>query len=113
MGSLKYHLEIEVARSKKGTFISQQKYMQDLLKETSTLRCKLLIPQSNHKSGEKNEEPRVEQGIYQRMLGKLIYLSHTRPNIANIASVVSQFMHSLLKSHIEAMYRIVRYLKRT
>lgn len=48
---------------------------------------------------------------YQRLVGKLIYLSHTRPNIAYAVRVVSQFMHQPQEKHIEAAIRIVRYLK--
>ena len=44
-------------------------------------------------------------------MGKLIYLSHTRPDIAYVASVVSQFMHSPGEEHMEPVYRILRYLK--
>ena len=47
------------------------------------------------------------------MGGKLIYLSHTRLNITYVVSVVSQFMHAPLRPHLEAIYRIVRYLKGT
>lgn len=47
------------------------------------------------------------------MVGKLIYLTHTRPDIAFSVSVVSQFMHSPEEEHLEAVYRILRYLKRT
>lgn len=50
---------------------------------------------------------------YQRLVGKLIYLSHTRPDIAYAVSVVSQFMHRPQNDHLEAALRIVRYLKRT
>ena len=50
---------------------------------------------------------------YQKLVGKLIYLSHTRPDIAFDVSVVSQFMHSPYKKHLEAVYRILRYLKGT
>ena len=44
-------------------------------------------------------------------MGKLIYLSHTRSDIAFAVSVVSQFMHSPRESHLEAVFRILRYLK--
>lgn len=47
------------------------------------------------------------------MVGKLIYLSHTRPDIAYAMGVVSQFMHQPRKTHMEAVLRIVRYLKGT
>ena len=44
-------------------------------------------------------------------MGRLIYLSHTRPNIAFAISMVSQFMDSLGSEHLEAVNRILRYLK--
>ncbi|CAL9012439.1 unnamed protein product [Prunus brigantina] len=50
---------------------------------------------------------------YQRLVGKLIYLSHTRPAIAYAVSVVSQFMHSPSEDHMGAVMRILRYLKVT
>lgn len=45
----------------------------------------------------------MDREEYQRMVGKLIYLSHSRPDIAYAVSVVSQFMHAPLKSHPEAV----------
>ena len=50
---------------------------------------------------------------YQRLVGKLIYLSHTRPDIAYAVSVISQFMHQPQDDHLEAALRVVRYLKGT
>ncbi|PON55254.1 hypothetical protein PanWU01x14_189430 [Parasponia andersonii] len=47
------------------------------------------------------------------MVGRLIYLSHTRPDITFAVSTVSQFMHSPCKAHLEAIYRILKYLKGT
>ena len=57
------------------------------------------------------EEQLVDKGQYQRLVGKLIYLSHTMPYIAFAVSLVSQFMHSLMEEHEKAMFRILRYLK--
>ena len=48
---------------------------------------------------------------YQRIVGKLIYLSHTRPDIAYAVSVISQFMHNSSEDHMGAVIRILRYLK--
>lgn len=53
----------------------------------------------------------VDRGRYQCLVEKLIYLSHMRPNIAFVVSSVSQFMHSPYEAHLEAMYRIPKYLK--
>ncbi|XP_024029849.1 uncharacterized protein LOC112094067 [Morus notabilis] len=51
--------------------------------------------------------------MYQRLVGRLIYLSHTRPDIAYAVSVISQFMHNRKKVHLQVAYRVLRYLKGT
>ena len=53
----------------------------------------------------------VDKERYQRLIGRLIYLSHTRPDIAFAVSVVSQFMHDPRTSHMDDVYLILRYLK--
>ena len=65
----------------------------------------------NHKLGLYPNQKPTNKGRYQRLVGKLIYLSHTRPDIAYTASVVSQFMHCPSEEHMEAIIRILRYLK--
>lgn len=104
---------MEVAYSKQGIFISQRKYVLDLLKETSKLGCKSTrVPiEQNHRIGSDEESPRVNKAKYQRLVGKLIYLSHTRPDIAYPVSVVSQFMHDPQDRHLQAVDRILQYLK--
>lgn len=67
----------------------------------------------NKKLGTKDDGPAVDRERYQRLVGKLIYLSHTRPDISFIVSVISQFMHSPKERHLEAAYRVLRYLKGT
>ncbi|KAJ8746841.1 hypothetical protein K2173_003847 [Erythroxylum novogranatense] len=115
LGGLKYFLGIEVLRSRTGIFISQRKYVLDLLAETWMLDCKPIETpiQVNHKLKiEESGEP-AEKKRYQRLVGKLIYLSHTRPDIAYAVGVVSQFMHQPQREHMEAVIRILRYLKGT
>lgn len=48
---------------------------------------------------------------YQHLVGKLIYLSLTRPDIAFRVSVISQFMHTPTKRHMEVVNQILKYLK--
>jgi len=55
----------------------------------------------------------LDRGRYQRLVGKLIYLSYTRPNITYAVNVVSQFMHDPRKLHMDVVERILRYLKST
>nr|KYP49028.1 hypothetical protein KK1_029231 [Cajanus cajan] len=114
MGKLKYFLGIEVAHSKKGIFISQQKYISDLLKETGKAACKPTSTplEPNLKLGNA-EDVAVDKEMYQRLVGRLIYLSHTRPDIAYAASSISQFMHSPKETHLQVAHRILRYLKGT
>ncbi|GFZ07004.1 hypothetical protein Acr_18g0011740 [Actinidia rufa] len=58
-------------------------------------------------SGELLPDP----SIYQRLVGRLIYLTNTRPDLTFAVSIVSQFMHSPRTSHLDAVYHILRYLK--
>lgn len=113
LGKLKYFLGMEVARSKEGIVVSQRKYTLDLLKEVGMLGSKpAAVPiDPNHKIGMFEGGKDVDRESYQRLVGKLIYLSHTRPDISFSVSVVSQFMHAPKEEHLEAVYRILKYLK--
>ena len=115
LGDLKYFLGIEVLRSGKGIFISQRKYVLDLLAETGMLECKPADTQiiQNHGLQLIKGAISTDRGRYQRLVGKLIYLSHTRPDIAYAVGVLSQFMHGPQEEHWEAALRVVRYLKGT
>lgn len=65
----------------------------------------------NHQLGIYTDQVPTDKERYQRIVGKLIYLSHTRPDIAYAVSVVSQFMHCPSEAHMNAVTRILRYLK--
>ncbi|OMO93820.1 hypothetical protein CCACVL1_06334 [Corchorus capsularis] len=110
---LKYFLGIEVARSSNGISLCQRKYVLDLLAETSMFDCKPAETPivMNHKLTIQQDQTPGNKERYQRLVGRLIYLSHTRPSIAYAVSIVSQFMHAPSEDHIEAVYRILRYLK--
>ncbi|XP_070672530.1 uncharacterized mitochondrial protein AtMg00810-like [Malus domestica] len=112
LGGLKYFLGIKVARSKQGIFLSQRKYVLNLLAETEMLDCKSAdspIVQNHHLAMHLNQVP-TNKDRYQRLVGRLIYLSHTRPDTYAV-SVVSQFMHSPSEAHMGMVERILRYLK--
>ncbi|XP_021804165.1 uncharacterized protein LOC110748497, partial [Prunus avium] len=113
LGELKYFLGIEVARSQKGIFLSQRKYVLDLLTDIGMLDCKPVDTPivQNHYLGEHPDQVPTNKERYQRLVGRLIYLSYTRPDIAYAVSFVSQFMHSPSEDHMNAVIRILRYLK--
>ncbi|KAH9679366.1 reverse transcriptase Ty1/copia-type domain-containing protein [Citrus sinensis] len=115
LGPLRYFLGMEVARIAKGILVTQQKYTLDMLKDTGMIDCKLdvTLVEPNRKLGlEENSAP-VERGRYQRLVGRLIYLSHIRLDIAFAVSLVSQFIHSPREAHLVAVNRILQYLKST
>jgi hypothetical protein len=55
----------------------------------------------------------VDRERYQRLVGRLIYLYQTRPDIAYAVSAVSRYMHDARSGHMEVVYQILRYLKGT
>ena len=112
LGQLRYFLGIEVARGAEGIVLSQRKYVLDLLTETGMLGCRPAVSPIDVMakiSAEAGEQ--VDRERYQRLVGRLIYLTHTRPDISFSVSVVSRYMHDPRKGHMDAVYHILRYLK--
>ncbi|KAK2991391.1 hypothetical protein RJ640_024003 [Escallonia rubra] len=113
LGQLKYFLGIEVTRSKKGIFLSQRKYVLDLLVETGKAGakpCNTPMNPSVHLTkddGDRLDDPEK----YRRLVGKLNYLIVTRPDIAYAVSTVSQFMSEPTVKHWAALEQILCYLK--
>ncbi|KAH1107170.1 hypothetical protein J1N35_010938 [Gossypium stocksii] len=114
IGMLQYFLRIEVAKSKKGIFISQRKYILDLLTEKGMMECKQVKSpiESKHKLQAGIREL-MDKERYQILVGRIIYLSHTEPDIAYAISLVSQFMHDPRESYMQAVFGIPHYLKST
>ncbi|XP_050157515.1 uncharacterized mitochondrial protein AtMg00810-like [Malus sylvestris] len=112
LGVLKYFLSIEMATSSKGLFLNQRKYVVDLLDEAHMLDCKpARTPLISKLQLDAKGEPLSNPSVYQCMVGKLIYLTITRPDIAYSLSLVSQFMHYPTLVHWEIVKIILRYLK--
>ncbi|RVX09284.1 Retrovirus-related Pol polyprotein from transposon RE2 [Vitis vinifera] len=114
-GKLKYFLGIEIAQSSSGVVLSQRKYALDILEETGMLDCKPVdTPMDpNVKLVPGQGEPLGDPRRYRRLVGKLNYLTITRPDISFPVSVVSQFLQSPCDSHWDAVIRILRYIKST
>lgn len=127
LGRLKYFLGIEFARSTKGIYLNQRKYALELIKDVgvsgskpfdtpieqhqklTTIQLDSLISQSN--SILPDDSLLSDREAYQRLVGRLVYLTITCPDICYVVQHLSQFMHSPKKSHMDAALRVVKYLK--
>ena len=81
-----------------------------MLKETGKTTCKPVSTpiDRNLRLGSVEEDIVMGKEMYQRLVGRLIYLSH---NVAFVMSLVSQFMHQPKEVHLQVALRIVQYLK--
>ncbi|KAL6565862.1 hypothetical protein OROHE_004917 [Orobanche hederae] len=115
LGPLKYFLGIEVARSTSGLFLCQRKYTLDIITEAGLLGAKpATFPiEQNHKLGLATGAKLTDKESYRRLVGRLVYLSVTRPDLAYSVHILSQFMQEPRQEHWDAALRVVRYLKGT
>lgn len=113
LGKLKYFLGIEVARSQEGMLLSQRKYALDILADVGFLGGRPVdFPiEQNHHLAKSKAPVMVNPQKYRRLVGRLIYLSATRPDLAYAVHTLSQFMQRPTQDHWDATLRVVRYLK--
>ncbi|GJX68497.1 ribonuclease H-like domain-containing protein [Tanacetum coccineum] len=88
----------------------------DLLSDFGLLACKpsaTPLEQNLSITNEPSDLDKVLDNItkYQKLIGKLIYLTHTRPDISYSVHCLSQFMHKPLRSHLKIALKVLRYLK--
>ncbi|GJV29132.1 putative RNA-directed DNA polymerase [Tanacetum coccineum] len=115
LGPLKYFLGIEVEKTRDGLVLSQRKYTLDILEDSRKLGCKLsAFPIEEGLKLDKGEsESRVDASQYRRLIGRLLYLQATRPDITYTVNILSQFVADPQNNHLEAANRVLGYLKAT
>ena len=113
LGQLTYFLGLEVHYRSYGLFVNQHKYIQDLitlvgLEDTSSIDTLMEVNVKYMKDqGDLLDEPT----LYRRLVGSLIYLTTTRPNISYVVHQVIQFISSPRHLHLAVVHRIIHYLR--
>ncbi|GJU27518.1 retrovirus-related pol polyprotein from transposon TNT 1-94 [Tanacetum coccineum] len=113
LGALHYYLGIEFLKNTNGIVMTQRKYALDLIeyanlqnekpaKTPLDLRIKLTYTEG---------EPLQDPSYYRTLVGKLIYLTISRPDLAFVAHLLSQFTQNPHTSHLQALHRVIRYIK--
>ena len=112
LGPLKYFLGIEVARSPHGLFLCQRKYALDILSESGMLGAKpVAFPmEQSHRLTTESGSPIADPSRYRRPVGRLLYLTITRPDLTYSVHILSQFMQDPRQGHWGAAMRLLRYL---
>ena len=115
MGLLHYFLGVEVIPTANGLFLSQHKYIHDLLDRFQMASIKdCVTPLSTSGSFTLSDgSPPTDPTQYRSLIGAMQYLSLTRPDIAYPVNKLAQFMHAPTQVHWTAAKRLLRYLKNT
>ena len=115
MGELNFFLGLQIKQLKKRIFINQEKYIRDLLKrfnmeETKTMKT----PMSSSIKLDKDEKGKcIDSTMYRGMIGSLLYLTTSRPNIMYSVCLCARFQSCPKESHLNVINRILKYLKGT
>jgi hypothetical protein len=115
MGELTFFLGFQIKQLKEGTFISQTKYTNDMLKKFDMNNAKPMktpMPTNGHLDLD-NDGKAVDQKVYRSMISSLLYLCASRPDIMLSVCMCARFQSSPKECHLMAIKRIFRYLVHT
>jgi hypothetical protein len=115
MGELQFFLRLQIKQSKEGTFVHQAKYTEDIVQKFKMEDSKATaMPMSTTTALDADEEgEHVDQKEYRSMIGSLLYLTVTMPDIQFSVCLCARFQASPRTSHWQAVKRISTYLHHT
>lgn len=115
LGRLSFSLGIEFIFQPSGILLTQRQYIRDMLQELGLTDCRPVPTPilEKQKLTPNMDSPPSDPLLYQKMVGKLIFLTQTRPDISYAVSIVSRFMTKPLEIHYQAVKHLYRYLKGT
>eukprot|EP00253_Pinus_taeda_P025522 PITA_25522 len=115
LGELTYFLGLQIQQKEGGIFLSQTKYLKQILKKYGMEDAKpVCTPMVTGCSLSANDESAaVHQPTYRSMIGSLLYLTGTRPDIMHAVGIVGRFQANPKETHLQAVKRIFKYLQGT
>ncbi|XP_062085813.1 uncharacterized mitochondrial protein AtMg00810-like [Humulus lupulus] len=115
VGELTYFFDLQVKQSDDGTFVSQSKYVKNLVKKFGLKNAKHTnIPTNTTLKLSKDEQAmKVDPTLYRSMIGSLLYLTASHPDIYYSVGVCARYQANPMESHISAVKRIIRYVNST
>ena len=115
LGHLRYFLGLEVAYARRGYLLSQQKYIYDILSRAclTDLRTTAIPIEHHHRLSTSDGELLPDPTRYRAIVGSLVYLTISRPDIAYVVRVLSQFVNAPRSTHYATLLRVLRYLRGT
>eukprot|EP00253_Pinus_taeda_P031280 PITA_31280 len=115
MGLLKYFLGIEVDQNENGIFISQERYVNEALERFYMQDSKAAITPTvmGLKLSKEDSSKDINPSLYKSIVGSVMYLTATRPDIMFVVILISRFMERPKEAHWQATERILRYVKGT
>ena len=115
LGELSFFLGLQICQSNQGIFISQTKYIIEILKRFGMEDCKLVITpmQTSCKLSQDDDSNYTNQRQYSSMIGSLLYVTTSRPYVMKAVGQMARFQAAPKESHVLAVKKIFRYLKGT
>ncbi|XP_059654674.1 uncharacterized mitochondrial protein AtMg00810-like [Cornus florida] len=115
LGPLNYFLGLEITAATDGYYLTQAKCISDLLSKSGLFDSKIIDTPLEHSTRlNLHYGKSLRDGIlYRQLVGSLVYLTATLPDISNAVHIVSQFMAAPRSTHFAAVISIFRYLKGT
>lgn len=115
IGEASNYLGVEIHRQDNGIFVNQRGYIMQLLERFGLQHCNpTQLPSDPKVPLQKHMGTKVtDQTTYCSLVGSLLYLTNTRPNICHAVSCVSKYMEAPEEAHFQVAKKILRYLKRT
>ncbi|XP_031127558.1 uncharacterized protein LOC116029651 [Ipomoea triloba] len=114
LGSLGFFLGIEAHVGDSGLNLCQRKYALDILNESGFINCKPvntpMVP--GHQLSKEGGTALADISSYKRLIGRLLYLTATRPDIAYAVQQLSQFVDTPTDEHLTAAHRVLLYIKK-